>query len=60
MKIMKKTRQTILFWFFLLIGSCVFAQEVGKRDALLWEISGNGLTELFARYLSYSALYLYG
>ncbi|ALA94582.1 hypothetical protein PGJ_00020090 [Porphyromonas gingivalis AJW4] len=45
MKIMKKTRQTILFWFFLLVGSCVFAQEVGKRDALLWEISGNGLTE---------------
>ena len=42
---MKKTRQTILFWFFLLVGSCVFAQEVGKRDALLWEISGNGLTE---------------
>lgn len=39
---MKKTRQTILFWFFLLVGSCVFAQEVGKRDALLWEFPEMG------------------
>lgn len=42
---MKKTRQTILFWLFLLIGYCVSAQEVGKRNVILWEISGNGLTE---------------
>ncbi|WP_304296218.1 TraB/GumN family protein [Porphyromonas gulae] len=42
---MKKTRQTIFFWLFLLIGYCVSAQEAGKRDAILWEISGNGLTE---------------